>query len=368
MKKRICILGGYGGVGRSLAQYILQYIDCELIISGRSIKKAEEFVSQLKILFPKATVMTKAIDARDKKQLFECFWDIDLVIVTATIPDYIQLVAEVALETHTDMMDILVRGDVVDKLKKYEHAILEKGRIFITQCGFHPGLAAPIIRKGKEYFDDYQEANVVMAMDAIFENPASIQELIFELVKGKSLILENGHWRKANYKDVIEAEFKTYFDKKSCYPLQMREIYGLEQEFGLSNAGVYASGFSSFIDNFVFPMAFVLGKINLKLSEYICCQLIFNNIKNNIHLRPRVEFILKAKGVKDSKHKAIELALSSKDAFELTAAACLAGLNQYLSHTISEPGIYLMGKAVNETKLFKDLENMGFALKMNTII
>lgn len=366
MKKQILLIGGYGGVGRSLAKYILEYYDCTLIIAGRNKGKAEALVAQLRQKFGVKTILPKSIDARDKESLIKNFQNIDLVIVTATIPDHMHLVAEAALETHTDVMDILVRGDVVDRLKNYEKSLQENGRRFITQCGFHPGLIAPIMKLGREYFDDYQEAKVVMAMDAIFENPKAIQELIFELVKGKPQILENGQWRKADYRDVIEAEFNTYFEKKKCYPLQMKEIYGLDRSLGLSNAGVYASGFSDFIDNFIFPLAFVLGKINLKLSEYIACQLIFQSIKKKLHLRPRVEFVLKAQGIKEGKEKTIALSLVSEDAFELTAAACLAGLHQYFDHSIAQPGLYLMGQALQEKRLFQDLEKMGIPLQIRT--
>jgi NAD(P)-dependent dehydrogenase (short-subunit alcohol dehydrogenase family) len=42
-KKTILILGGYGGVGKSLCNLLLLETDVNLIVAGRSEAKAEEF-------------------------------------------------------------------------------------------------------------------------------------------------------------------------------------------------------------------------------------------------------------------------------------------------------------------------------------
>lgn len=362
MKKRILILGGYGAAGRPLARNLLKYHHCELTIAGRNLAKAQAFQKALSQKFPQSSIHAIAVDAADKTLLLTSFREMDLVIVTATIPDLMKTVAEVALEAEVDLMDILVRGDVVDQLSAHKNVILEKDRIFITQCGFHPGVIAPIIKLAKDQFDRYQEASVFMAMDPIFETPESVHELIYEVSQKNAQVLEEGHWRTAGYKDLKKIEFPKYFGTKSCYPLPMREIQLLDKELGLTVAGTYAAGFNPYIDYVIFTLAYILGKINVKWSQKICSKLFYNHIKKLDRKLPRVELILQASGIKDGKKSELKYMLHSKDGYELTAQAVVACLNQYLDGSISEPGLYLMGEVVNESQLFKDLEKKGIAI------
>lgn len=362
MKTRILILGGYGAAGRPLARKLLEYVDCKLIIAGRQQKKAEAFKSQLLNEFPQASVEGIALDAKDKVAMTDRFREVDLVIVTATIPDLMKSVAEAALETETDLMDILVRGDVVDQLMPYEAAIRTNNRRFITQGGFHPGMVAPIIKLAKSHFDDYQEARVYMAMDPIFETPQSMNEVIYEVSEAKAMVLENGHWKRAAYTKLQKVHFPVYFGQKNCYPLPMREIQDLDKVLGISNCGVYAGGFGPYIDYVIFSLALVLGKISTRLSQYVCSRMFYHHIKNCPQPKPRVEFMLKAKGTEYGEKKEIEYLLSSEDGYELTAQATLACLLQYFDNSISEPGLYLMGQIVEEERFFKDLEDIGVRL------
>ena len=61
------------------------------------------------------------------------------------------------------------------------------------------------------------------------------------------------------------------------------------------------------------------------------------------------------------------ISLTADDSFERTAKAVMALLKQYQEHDFKRPGVYLMGKAVNETVLFKDIENMGMALAVEEL-
>lgn len=363
MSKSILVIGGYGGVGKELARGLLQYTSCKVTIGGRNVYKAQELKNRLFKEFPDANLETVHLDASDKASLHNAFTEVDLAIITATIPDHIDLVAESAIETQTDLMDILVRGDVVDKFLKYKRQIIENNRIFITQCGFHPGLITPFIRLAKSNFDVYQTAEVGMAMDAVFEQPESIKEILYEVMESNSVILEEGKWRKANYKDAKKFLFSNKFGEKACFPLQMRELIGLEKELELTKCGVYAAGFSPYIDNFIFPLTMFLGFINKKLSLDICSQLFFRAIRGNLAIKPKVEMQLFASGIKDGENKMIRIKLESNDGFELTAKAVIALLKQYLAGRISKPDLYLMGKISEEEQLFCDLRNMGIEIE-----
>lgn len=137
MQKQILILGGYGGVGNVLASCLLQYTTVDLSIAGPNLEKAETLASQLRQTFPDRPIRAVYADARQKESLLKAFKGTDLVIVTATVADYMDN-AGAALECGADMIDILFRSDVPACLEKYRARVESDQRIFISQGRFHP--------------------------------------------------------------------------------------------------------------------------------------------------------------------------------------------------------------------------------------
>lgn len=362
MRKRIMILGGYGGVGKVMSRNLLIHTDSDITISGHDNEKAEQFASILRTEFPNRQILSCYADANQKTSLIEVFKKVDLVIITTTTPDFIDIIAEAAIESETDMIDILVRGDVVDKLEKYRESIIANKRIFITQAGFHPGLPAPIIKYASNKFDTYKSANIVMVMNSLFEKPESTYEIIHEVGEGNAKILKDGEWRKATYKDALKIQFSDKFGIRQCFPLQMREIYPLHKDLGIINMGVYSAGFNSFVDNFVFPLIMLLQFLKKGFGKRFCGKLMHWGIKKYYNNNPGVEFHLHANGIKDNKDVNFTLKLISHDAFDFTAIAVIACLKQYLDNTIKIPDLHLMGNVVDEKRIIEDLKVMGLQI------
>lgn len=362
MKKHILILGGYGGVGKVLARNLLLHTDSVITISGHDHEKAEQYAKVLREEFPNRHIRSSFADATQKTGLIEAFSGVDLAIITTTTPDAMDTIAEAAIESETDMIDILVRGDVVDTLEKYRERILANKRIFITQAGFHPGLPAPVIKYARDQFDLYKSANIVMAMNALFEKPESTYEIIHEIGEGNAKILVDGEWRKATYKDAMKIQFSEKFGVRQCYPLQMREIYPLQEELGISNMGVYSAGFNSFVDNFVFPLIVLLQLLKKGWGKRFTGKLMHWGIQKYYNNNPGVEFYLQATGIKDGKERDFALKIISPDAFDFTAIAVIACLKQYLNNTQLIPGLYLMGNVVDEKRIIEDLKIMGLQI------
>ena len=367
MYLKVLILGGYGGAGKALVECLLPFPFEQILIGGRNLEKAQAFKSALLQKYPNANIDIRPVDAADKESLLTSLADIDLVVNCATIPDHISTLTEAALAADVDVIDILVRSDLIRKYEKYEAAIKASDRRFIIQAGFHPGIISPIVRLVKDHFDSYQEADLFMAMDPIFEQAESIKEILYEVIKTRSTILKDGKWRKASYRDTKSAVFSEYFGEKNCYPLQMSELHGLEEELGLQNMGVYAAGFDPYIDNFIFTLTLVLGWLSPRLSANICSKLFYKHIKNRPEKVPRVELILEATGWKAGKKKKVQLKLDAEDGYWLTAISVAAFIKQYLAQQITSPGLYLMGKITDETQLFTDLQDMGLQYQIETV-
>jgi hypothetical protein len=362
MQKRIMVLGGYGGVGKMLSRNLLKHTDSDIAISGRNVGKAENFAKMLRNEYPDRKIITVYADATLKESLISAFKNVDLAIVTTTTPDCMGTIAEAAIATGTDIIDILVRGDVVDKLEKYRESVVSHERIFITQAGFHPGLPAPFIKYAQDKFDNYLTANIVMVMNAIFDKPESTYEIIYEIGEANARILKNGLWKKASCKDALKIQFSEKFGFRTCYPLKMREIYPLGKELAISNMGVYSAGFNFFTDHFVFPLTAILQYLKKGMGTKICGKLMHWGLHKYSNDKSGVEFKLLANGLKNGLQKNYVLEAVSNDAFELTSLAVIACLKQYLDNSIDKPGLYLMGNVVDEKRIIEDMKRMGIQM------
>ncbi len=362
MRKSVLVIGGYGGTGKAIVKALLMYDNVNIRIAGRNEQKLKDFQAECRQDFLGCSVEADLLDVRKKSSLLPVMEKVDLVVLAATTPDAVEVLAEAAIATQTDVMDILVRGDVVDRLATYEEAMEAAGIRWITQSGFHPGLIAPIVKLAKDEFDFYWKANVAMAMDPAFTTINSVKEILHEVAHPSSQVLRDGVWRKATYRDTISLPFEV-FGRKICYPLQMKEMYGLEHEIGLQESGAYAAGFNWYIDYLIFPVAAVLGRINDNLSEQLCGYLLYREARKFGSTNPRVEMVMKAEGTRDGAPLTVQYSICHHDGYELTALAIVACINQIWTNYLSSPGLHLMGQSVDEKELFRDLQAMSLEIE-----
>ncbi|MCP4116563.1 MAG: KR domain-containing protein [Desulfobacteraceae bacterium] len=81
-KSNVLILGGYGGVGKSLARLMLKETDVELIIAGRREEKAREFAGVLSKEYSGNRVTSRYADASDSSSMAAAFREVDILMIT----------------------------------------------------------------------------------------------------------------------------------------------------------------------------------------------------------------------------------------------------------------------------------------------
>jgi len=357
--KSVLVLGGYGGVGKSLSRLILKETGVDVIVSGRREEKAEKFAEVLNGEFPGNRATLRYADAKDFNSLAEAFQGVNMVIVAATIPECIEQVARAAINAGSDCIDILVRQDVISALQTLSSEIAEAGRLFITQAGFHPGLPAVFVRQAAPYFDNYEKAVISMAMNARFEKPESAYEIIHEIGESNAEILKDGEWRKATYKDAIMVDFGSTFGTKQCFPLEMTEMKPLPALLGTREAGVYVAGFNWFVDNFVFPLTVLFRKMGQGVGVSFLAKLMRWGVNTFSSPDLGVVFVLEAEGKREGKTIKARIVAEHTDAIFFTAAPVVACLKQVLDGSLSRPGVWLMGNCVDSSRIIEDMKDMG---------
>ncbi len=360
--KTILILGGYGGVGRSLSRLLLKETQVDIIISGRRKEKAEEYATQLNKEFPGNRVASRYADASNQESLIKAFQDVQLVIVLTTTPNFIKQIGQAALVSGCDYLDILVSESTFHDMDELA-SIQRQKRIFITQAGFHPGLPSVFVRYGAQYFDRYDRAIIAMAMNARFERAEQAAEIIPLVSEFKAEIFKAGSWRKATYRDVINVEMGNRFGNMKLFPIRMEEIKLTQKMFNLRETGVYVSGFNWFVDYFVMPFIMLTQKIKKGLATGLLLKLFTWGVNTFSSPYQGVVFLNEAEGMKDGKKIKVRIVAEHDDAYFFTAIPVVACLKQYLEGTLPT-GLWMMGHVVDEKRLFSDMEKMGVKISI----
>jgi len=362
----ILVLGGYGGTGKVFCRYLLKETNVNVIVAGRRLEKAEELADKLKKEFLADRISARYADASDVESLRKAFHDIDFVLVAATTTKWANQIAETALETSIDYLDIYYQQDIYPLLETINPRIKQAGRCFITQAGFHPGLPAVYVRKGAQYFDRYDKAIIAFAMNARIEESESVLEIVDSIADYKPEFYQDGKWRIGTYKDVIKIDYGKRFGVRSSMPLDMVEIKPLPEMFRLRETGVFTTGFNWFTDYLLFPLMMLSHKIKKGSFRHFWAKLLIFGINRFSSAEEGVVFLLQAEGEKDGTRQKIEIFSEYDSGYDFTVIPVIACLKQYFDGSIRKPGLWMMGHLVDHDRLLGDMEKMG--VKIQTLI
>ncbi len=356
--QRIMVFGGTGLTGGQIAEMLAEQVEAEIVIAGRNGVSVKNKADKLAGRFPGARFRARAVDITDYKALVAALGDVDLVIIAAPVAAHMAEIGAAALESETDMLDILVVSDVARALESLADAARDKGRIIVTQAGFHPGVPGPMIRKAAGLVTKARSVHVGMAMRAQLRDAKSASE-ITESITAPTYLLRDGVWTEASYNDLKSFAFGSPFGTKSCYPLDMPEAKTVGLELGLTNAGVYAAGFNWFVDYLVFPL--ILGAVKLgglPLARHVLPLFYWGNV----WFSPKqhcIEMRALAEGTGASGPEEKSFCLHSDDPYGLTAQCVVAAVKQMQDGPLATPGLHSMGVHIDPDRLFADLKALG---------
>ena len=374
--KRLAILGGYGNAGMSLARLLLQWTDVNLCLAGRSPEKAELAAKQLNAAFSGERVSGAAADAHDSGSLQALFTDVDMVVVASSGADAAGRIADAALRSGIDYLDILLSTpEKHSALRRLEPELQRQGRCFITDGGFHPGLPAAMVRYASQYFLTLRRARVAglirMNWQEYHFSPDTEAEFYREITTQELRYYRGGEWRKAGIftaGDYPRIDFGSPFGKQYCAPMYLEEINLLARNFpSLEETGFYVAGLNWFVDWLAFPLAMLRRKWLPGAGDKLLNKLTGWGLRRFSRPPYAAMLQLNAEGLSDAGETRFELAVSHRDAYQLTAIPVLACLIQYLTGEIRRPGLWWMGHLIIPDAFFKLMKRAGAEVRCQLI-
>lgn len=362
------LLGGYGMTGVRLARLMLEYSDVRLVLSGRTLARAEQAAGELNRAYPGCRVVAARADAADPGSLRAAFQGADLVMVAASSSSHAGTVARACLESDVDYFDIQYSREKIETLKRMAPEIERSGRCFITDGGFHPGLPAALARFAAGSFDRMERAIVggLLNEEGGIPFTPAVCEQVAGLRQFQSLYYRDGVWRRARFTstaDMRRIDFGEPFRRRLCFPISLEEMRPLPQMYpSLRETGMYMAGFNWFTD--YVAMGLIMAGIALfpragvrPLSRLLCWSTrAFGKPPYGTALK------LEAGGIKEGQPKRLEMVLYHRSGYEFTAIPVTACLLQWLDGSARRPGLHLMAHCVEPARLLADMERMGIQI------
>lgn len=359
--QRIAVLGAGGAVGRLLVRLLLEHTDAHVVLCGRTKSRLDTIAKGFREQVDMARFSIAAADAADPTSMRGAFEGVDFVLNATTASRECINVARVCVEIGADYLEM----NLARTLEPLAAPAREKDVALIDQAGFHPGLPAPLIRWVRERVPGLEQARIFMAMDPDFKDSLSAIELVDAVGAGRSMLVRNGQWVRATYKDGCEHDFGGKWGRKRCFPLEMLELREVAAELGIREAGVYAAGFNGFIDNIVFPLNMLAYKIRNGLGRRSLAKMIHWGAKRFSKPGSSVSFVLEGRSGVDGAARSVEARIDTEDAFIFTAAPVLSAILQYDDGSARRPGLEMMGLATEPNRLFRDLADFGLHISSN---
>lgn len=368
------ILGGTGNTGRKIAELLLRHTDVKLLLASRNVEKLSAITQSLQDKYSPDRVDWVQVNASDPASLKIALTGINFLISAASTAKFTKLVARACLDSSCDYLDVQYSQSKVKILRSMADEIESKGRCFISDAGFHPGLPAALVRYGAYFFDQMETAIVGSAINQDWRNldlsPSTQREFVREMMNYQSLFYRNGTWQKASLwttKDFIKMDYGDKFKRRLCAPMFFEEMRILPEAYpSLDRTGFYISGFGWFTDMIIIPIVMLSLKLFPRPAEIPMSKLVLWSLEQFSRPPYGVVMKLEASGYKGNRPEMVDVRLFHKDGYWFTAIPVAACLLQYLQGAICKPGLHLMGNLVNPTRLVNDMKMMGIRITENS--
>lgn len=351
----VVVVGGYGNAGRSIVKLLLRHTDRPIVVAGRTLARAEAFATSL----ADPRVVAARADATDPASLGRLLDGAQALVVAAGTSGTWRLTAEASLAAGCHQFDIQIGSAKNAGLRGLDARAREVGVCIVTDCGFHPGVPAAMVRAVAGDRPSLARAVVSswIALDwaalGAFSD-STVAEMLQEFADYRYEALVDGRWvAPRGTRSVV---FPAPVGRQRVAAMGLDEMRTVADALpGLHEAGFYVGGFPAVVNYGVIPLVYAGMKVAPKRAARPLGRLLDAGLRR--FSRPPYATFLQLDGGEVDQPVGPLMRLHHDDAYLLTAAPVVAAIRQVLADP--RPGVHLQGMLVEPTRFFDDLATMG---------
>jgi hypothetical protein len=359
----IFLLGGYGSAGRPTAELLMKETDRRVVIAGRDGAKADAFAAGLNERFPGGRAVGIRVDATDSRALESTLGGADALVVLSPTRSFARGVVRAAIAVGVDVVDVTLSRETFETFEAADGEARDAGVTLIHQAGFIPGLPSLMVRYAVEKLDRTDKAAVGewMRIERFLAGPTA--EDFFAEMDLSASVYREGERRKASGREARTMDFGPALGRKKCYPFNLPEMESLPRELGLSELGIYSSGFGIPLADFIFVaiLSLRLNRISWTLGPAVR---LFTAVYNATSKPPYgVYSKLEACGELGGRRVRYGLLVGHEDGYAATAIATTACVLQLIDGSIERPGSRMMGRVLEPGRAFADMTHSAMVVR-----
>ncbi len=361
---RIVAIGASGHAGRTVAELLGPFLtqDDDLILTGRNAQRLDETATSIDT---SATISTTHLALPDPDRTRDVMAGADAVIITASRPDLIGDLADVAIAAGADWFDTLLSTpEKSAALNARADQIAAAGCCFVTDCGFHPGLPGVLVHWAAEQYDQLLHADVMGGLRADWPadtlSDSTVEEMLAEFTHFDLTTWIDGGRRKLDSHQFPRVDFGEPIGTKLVVPMPLAEMDDLPARYpGIQRCGFYISGFSPAMDYLGLPVLMGMAKVpalhraTIRATRWAMVHLASNSEPHRMELRSE------AVGVRDGHLMTSFVSVGHADGYRLTAAPVVACLRRILDRRDRVPGLHRQADVVPPSEFLADIAELG---------
>ena len=352
----LVVLGGYGNAGQQIVELLLRHTDRAVVVAGRNIARADAFVASL----GDPRLSTAHADATDPATLTPLLTGAEVLVVAAGTSATWRTTAEAALAAGCHQLDIQIGSAKNAGLRALDGRAREAGVSVITDCGFHPGVPAAMVRAVVSARPQLTSAVVSswIALDwaslGVFSD-STVAEMVQEFADYRFEALINGRWTAPRGTRAVV--FPPPVGRRQVAAMGLDEMHAVADALpGLRESGFYVGGFPNAVNYGVLPLVYAGVRVAPRRAAKPLGRLLDWGLRR--FSRPPYATILQLDGAERGGVPRPLMRLRHDDAYLLTAAPVVATIRQLLTDP-PRPGVHLQAMSVQPSAFFADLDAMG---------
>lgn len=352
MARKILVVGGYGGVGRTIAEFLSDKLPEQVIVAGRNFYRASQFSAELN-----QRVLPMQLDIFDRTLPEDLFDDVSMVVMCVDQHD--TRFVEACIRRGIDYIDITANYGFLSQLEALDAGAKSSGSTVVLSVGLSPGLTNLLAGYANSQIEAVEHVDIFILLGLGEEHGEAAVRWTVENFNAEYRILDaNGSRQVQSFHEGKSAQFPLGLGRRKAYRFGFPDQQVLPGTLGIRSASTWLCFDSALMTNL---LAYSERVGILKLLRFRMIQNAFVSMLRRVHLGSDI-FVLIAHAYTDAaaEQPSFECGVSGNG--EARATGIVAAKVALLGfESAFQSGVFHLEQLIEPPTFFEQLKGEGLS-------